>query len=341
MQLSIVTTMYYSQSYLREFHARASEAAQAITADYELIFVNDGSPDESLTTVLDIHAGDPRVKVVDLSRNFGHHKAMMTGLQYATGDWIFLIDCDLEVAPEVLTEFFAAQGAQTQMVDVVYGAQAERVDANRLEKAFGRLFYTMFNALSDHKIPINITTVRLMSARYVRALLEHREHALLIAGLWSITGFNQIPVTVVKPYKGSSTYNLRHKLWHIIHAVTGFSSKPLVAIAGLGMLITIPSMLYVVYLIGRYMVGGIAVDGYTSLIVSIWLLGGLIIFVLGVIAIYLSVIFTEVKNRPYTIVRQIYDHHTVTSNTGYRPEHVTHQPASVTIKASSPSDHDR
>jgi putative glycosyltransferase len=340
MQLSIVTTLYYSQPYLREFHARASRAAQAITPDYELILVNDGSPDESLAMALDIHASDPRVKVVDLSRNFGHHKAIMTGLQHATGDWVFLIDCDLEVAPETLAEFHTARESQAPTVDVVYGVQAERAGASRLEKAFGRLFYTLFNALSDYKIPVNITTVRLMSARYVRALLEHREHALLIAGLWSITGFNQVPITIDKPYKGSSTYNLRRKLWHIIHAVTGFSSKPLVAIAGLGMLITTPSMFLVVYLVARYLVGGIGVDGYTSLIVSIWLLGGLIIFVLGVIAIYLSVIFTEVKNRPYTIVRQVYDHHTSSSNTGHQPEHTPRQSVPATVETTPRPDRD-
>lgn len=332
MRLSIVTTMYRSQPYLRDFHARVSRVAQAITADYEIVLVNDGSPDDSLALALQLHAEDPCVKVVDLSRNFGHHKAIMTGLEHTTGDLVFFLDCDLEIAPETLAAFHDAWQAEAGAVDVVYGVLAERDGAGPLEIAFGRLFYTLFNTLSEYRIPVNITTARLMTRRYVAELLKHREQQFIIAGLWTLTGFRQVPITVEKPYKGSSTYNLRRKLWIIIHAVTSFSSKPLVAIAGLGMLITIPSAFYIVFLVARYLLGGIGVDGYTSLIVSIWFLGGLVIFILGVIAIYLSVIFLEVKNRPYTVVRQVYSR-----DREHGPSHNgTATPAQIEEPASKP-----
>jgi putative glycosyltransferase len=149
-----------------------------------------------------------------------------------------------------------------------------------------------------------------MSRRYIQQLIKHKEHLFNIEGLWEITGFRQIPVAVNKlPYKGSSTYSLSKKIAYVINAITAFSNKPLIYIAYLGLLMTIPSSLYIIYLIIGYFFLGLGITGWTSLIVSVWFLGGLIIFILGIIAIYISVIFVETKNRPYTIVRQVYEKH--------------------------------
>lgn len=306
MKLSIVTTLYYSAPYINEFYTRICKAADAITENYEILFVNDGSPDDAIEVAIDLYEKDKKVRVVDLSRNFGHHKAMMTGLKYAKGDLIFLIDVDLEEPPEALTTLY--ENFQNNTIDVVYGVQAKRQDPwfNRI---FGSLFYIVFNFLSDYPIPRNPLTARLMSRRYVKQLIKHRENFFNIEGLWEITGFKQIPVIInKKPYKGISTYSFSRRVAYVIKAITAFSTKPLVYIACLGLLIEVLSLSYIVYLIFGYFIFGISVTGWTSLIVSVWFLGGLIIFVLGVIAIYISVILVETKHRPYTIVRQVYQH---------------------------------
>ena len=306
MKLSIVTTLYYSAPYINEFYCRICKVADAITEEYEIILVNDGSPDNAIEVAIALYEKDARVSVVDLSRNFGHHKAMMTGLMYAQGDLIFLIDVDLEEPPETLTTFY--EKFQHNDADVVYGIQAYR-QGSWFNRVSGSLFYILFNLLSDHPIPHNPLTARLMSHRYVEQLINYREHLFNIEGLWESTGFRQIPVTVNKqPYKGTSTYSFSRKLAYSINAITAFSNKPLIYIAYLGLLIIIPSSIYIIYLAVRYFFLKLSISGWTSLIVSVWFLGGLIILILGIIAIYISVIFVETKNRPYTIVRQVYEH---------------------------------
>jgi putative glycosyltransferase len=305
MKLSIVTTLYYSEPYLREFYERARAAALQITPDYEFVIVNDGSPDGALDVALALHHTDPRVTVVDLSRNFGHHKAIMTGLAYTTGDWVFLIDCDLEEAPETLPDFFQTQQAQPD-ADVVYSVQAAR-QGSAWRRIPGDLYYRLVRYLSEYDVPQNILMTRLMSRRYVRDLLQHREHLFSIEGLWELTGYKQIPITIEKTFKGASTYTLSRKLALAIYGITAMSSKPLIMIAWLGLAITIPSGLLIVFFILQYLLGITAgVDGWTSTIVSLWFLGGLIIFILGIMSIYLSVIFTEIKARPYTVVRAVH-----------------------------------
>jgi len=303
MEFSIVTTMYHSAPYLEEFYERVSRAAQKITDDYEIIFVNDGSPDDSLDIAVALHEKDKRVIVVDLSRNFGHHRAMMTGLEYASGEKVFLIDCDLEEEPELLGAFhekFNKEGC-----DVVYGVQEAR-RGGAFERITGDLFYKIINIISETDLPKNAVTARLMSSRYVKSLVEHREREIYIDGLWYITGYKQIPVYVNKHSKSTSTYSLRKKLALCVNAITSFSDKPLIFIFYTGIIISSISALYILYLFSRKMFSGIGISGWTSLIVSVWFLGGLTIFFIGIIGIYLSKVFVETKKRPYTIVRSLY-----------------------------------
>jgi putative glycosyltransferase len=240
---------------------------------------------------------------VDLSRNFGHHKALMTGLAHARGALVFLIDSDLEVAPELLAAFH--RELHERSVDVVYGVQAERKDSG-LARLGGEWFYTLFNLFSDVRLPRNLTTARLMTSRYVRALLAHQEREVLIAGLWAITGFAQAELPIDKATKGSSTYSLARKLTIIVNAITSFSNRPLIFIFYLGLAIVLGAGAAACFLVIEALTSGF-LAGWPSLIVSVWLLGGLTIFCLGIIGIYLSKIFTEVKQRPYTIVRHHYD----------------------------------
>ena len=304
MDLSIVSTLYKSASSVRQFHARVSEAARQITSDYEIILVNDGSPDDSLQIALSLQKTDPHLSVIDLSRNFGHHRAMMTGLAHAHGQRIFLLDSDLEEDPALLMAFateFDRTGA-----DVVFGVQRKRQDS-LVDRLLSSAFYKLFNLLSRDPLPHHLVTMRLMSRRYVNALLRHRERELLIAGLWVITGFQQVALPIDKLDTGATTYTWRRKFAHLVDAVTSFSNRPLVLIFYLGLAISLLAMSAAVYMVLRRMFFGVLLEGWPSLIVSIWLLGGLTLLCLGVIGIYLAKVFSESKRRPYSIIREFHE----------------------------------
>ncbi|QSV72847.1 MAG: glycosyltransferase family 2 protein [Aphanizomenon flos-aquae KM1D3_PB] len=304
MYLSIVTTLYYSAPYIPEFYQRVSTEAQKLTDDYEIVFVNDGSPDDSLDIAVKLHQEDRRIRVIDLSRNFGHHKAIMTGLSYARGKLIFLLDSDLEEEPELLSLFH--EHYQSSDVDVVYGVQKVR-KGNIFEKITGEIFYKFFNLISSYPVPANLITARLMSQRYVKALVDHKDKEIFLAGLWAITGFKQVPLVVKKHSKGKSTYNFLRKLSIVINSITSFSNKPLIFVFYLGGLISLISGIAAIVLVIRRIFFNVLLAGWPSLIVSIWLLGGLTIFCLGVIGIYIAKVFSETKQRPYTIVRNVYE----------------------------------
>ncbi len=301
--LSIVSTLYLSARSIEAFHERASTAAAGLTPNYEIILVNDGSPDDSLAAALRLRAGDPHLHVVDLSRNFGHHKAMMTGLERARGRLVFLLDSDLEEDPAWLAAF--ERTLRERNADVVYGVQESR-KGGLLERASGLVFYRFFNSLLELPLPRNIVTARLMTRRYVQSLVRHRDREIFMAGLWMITGYLQVPIEVRKQSLSPSTYSLRKRLSVFVNSVTSFSNRPLIHIFYLGCGIMGLSGLAAIYLVVRAVLRGYGVPGWPSLIVSIWFLGGLTIFCLGVIGVYLAKVFSEAKDRPYTIVRAEY-----------------------------------
>jgi putative glycosyltransferase len=303
VRLSIVTTMYGSARFIEEFYRRAVEAVARVSSSYEFVFVNDGSPDDSLATALRLRDRDPRVRVVDLSRNFGHHKAMMTGLARARGELVFLIDCDLEEDPQWLTSFDEAMTRSG--ADVIFGVQSSR-KGNLFERLTGSLFFHLFNRLLAEPIPANVVTARLMTRRYVQALVQHRDREVCLAGLWVITGFDQRPFEVVKGSRAGSSYTLRRRLSVLVNAVTSFSNRPLIYIFYIGIAVMVLSAVQAAVLVYRSLTHGIGVPGYASLMVSLWFLGGLTIFCLGIIGIYLAKVFTESKDRPYTVIRAEY-----------------------------------
>ncbi len=302
-QLTIVTTMYRSVLYLREFHARVTAAAEQVVSaqDIELVYVNDGSPDDSLALAKDLHALDLRLVVLDLSRNFGHHRAILAGLERARGERVFLIDCDLEEPPEALVEFWNAMS--DGQVDAVYGVAPER-RRGPIDRALGDLYYFVYSHLSGLRITRNLLTVRLMSRRFVEGMLSFEEREFVLSGIWALTGFRQLPFSVVKTFKGASSYTLGHKIRIAVDSITSFSARPLVAIFYLGAIVAALAMAGAV---------GIAIDrmafrtlqpGWSSLMVSIYLLGGLQLLCLGVIGVYIAKVFSEVKHRPRSIVRE-------------------------------------
>jgi putative glycosyltransferase len=303
MKLSIVTTLYRSAATIDEFHRRIMAAAERLTDDIELVLVNDGSPDDSLARAIALQAVDGRVVVVDLARNFGHHKAMMTGLAHARGDLVFMVDSDLEEEPELLVAFHErlAQGD----CDVVYGVQ-DRRRGGLFERISGALFFSLVGLLSDQHIPRNLILARLMTRSYVRALVRHRDREFLLAHLWQLTGFRQVPVVVRKLSVSPTTYTVRQRVEMAIKHVTTTSTKLLYIIFYLGLLICGVSASIIAYYVTRYLMSGIGVDGWTSLIVSVWFFGGLTTLILGVLGIYIANILSETKRRPYTVVRRVY-----------------------------------
>jgi len=303
MKLSIVATLYQSAPYVETFHRRAAATAKQLTEEYEIVFVNDGSPDDSLQRALKLTESDHRLVVIDLSRNFGHHKAMMTGLAQARGQQVFLIDSDLEEEPEWLVSF--AEQMERDRCDVVYGVQDQR-KGGIVERWSGRIFYRLFRALTGLALPENVVTARLMTRRYVDALLRFDEREVFLAGLWYITGFDQRPQTIRKLSSSDTTYTLKRKISVLVNSVTSFSNAPLIGVFYIGVVISLAAGAYSAYLIFFWAFLAKPLSGWTSVMASIWLLGGLIISFIGVVGIYLSKVFLETKRRPYTIIRQIY-----------------------------------
>ncbi len=302
--LSIVASLYQSAPYLDAFISRMTQAAEQVSKDFEIVLVNDGSPDDSLARSKAHADSNPRVRVVDLSRNFGHHRAMMVGLEHARGNHVFLIDADLEEPPELLTSFWERMHA-SEGLDVVFG-QSERRRGNWIDRCFGSLYYSLVRTVGGVPVTHNLATVRLMTRRYVDSLLEFRERETFMAGLWHATGYRQESMLFEKGHKGKTSYNLALKLAMVVNSITAFSARPLLFIFYTGLGMSLVGATLAGWLVARRLFQDIPIIGWTSVMVSIWFLGGLIILFLGIIGIYLAKVFSEVKQRPYATIREVY-----------------------------------
>lgn len=304
MKLSIVTTLYKSSPYVDEFYSLITAEAEKITDDYEVIFVDDGSPDDSLSKAINLHKIDTKIKVIELSRNFGHHKAIMTGLSHAKGEFIFLIDVDLEEEPELLGKFWGVL-QDSEDIDVVYGVQESR-KGGWFERWSGEIFYSVYNFLSDVKIPKNLITARIFTKKAKDTIISYNERELCLGCIYHDIGFNQLEVKIKKLDISPTTYTFRKKVSLMLNSIISFSNKPLNLILNIGLFITIISFSYIVMLLFMKLFFDTVISGWTSIIVSIWFFGGLIVLFLGILGMYISKIFIEVKNRPYSIVKNLY-----------------------------------
>lgn len=308
MKISVVSTMYRSARYLEEFINRSVTAVMSLSRDYEIILVNDGSPDESLQIALSIQQKIPNVRIVDLSRNFGHHAAIVAGLENSSGDLVFLMDCDLEEQPEWLLQFY--DELQNSGVDVVFGIQARRI-STASANFFGELFWKSINFMSSVNIPHNPMTCRLMTRDYVDALLTVGDRVLYLAGVFSWTGFKQKGIPLVKcprPKGHRSTYSLGRRMVQVAESFSSFSAAPLFIVFTAGVVTWIASIVYATYIIFTKLVWPeTVVGGFASLILSIWFFSGLIILSIGIVGLYLAKVFQEVKRRPLFIVRRTYE----------------------------------
>ena len=302
MKISVVTTLYNSAPYIIEFVERVRVELRKLTDDYEIILVDDGSPDNSLPTALTLLPTEPRLKIIELSRNFGHHKAMMTGLEHTSGDLVFLIDVDLEEPPELLSEFFST--LRNKGLDVVFGFQKAR-KGSLIERWGGDLAWRFLNLFLPVKIPYSHSTVRLMTRDYVNALVRHKEHKTAIGGLWVMTGFKQKGLDFEKTSRGQTSYSISRRLVALLDSITSFSELPLFIIFYIGCIVIFGSMVMGTLLIIRRL-NGYLLEGWASTIVLISFFGGLSVFSIGVVGLYVSRIFIETKGRPYTLIRKIH-----------------------------------
>ena len=303
--LSIVATLYRSEAYIEEFIARVSVCARETGLPYEIVLVNDGCPGQSLAIATEALANFSHLKLVDLSRNFGHHPAMLAGLAESSGQYIYLTNIDLEEQPENLRDLWRVfRERETAGVDVIYGTENSR-QGSFVKRVLGGSFYPIFNFLSNVRLPKGQIVSRVMSRRYVDALLSFEERDVFLPALWELAGFVQEPLPVGRINHGRSTYSLGKRLALAVRAITSFSSKPLELVFYMGLCISLLSLVVIVTLVAKKLFFGGVLSGFTSIIVSLFFLNGLVIFSIGIIGIYLSRLYLEAKARPRHIVRSI------------------------------------
>jgi putative glycosyltransferase len=298
MKLSIVATLYASASHIDEFCERVLRAAAAVTDDCEVILVNDASPDESVRIALAWHARDARIRVLDLSRHYGHYPAILAGLSRSRGERVFLIDVDLEEPPELLGRFWSAMDADPEL-DVVVGVQQER-RGGWWERASGAAFYRLLNLGTEMAVLPDTLVARLMTRRFVDALVALPERPVSLDILSAAAGFRQLAAPAQKSASSATTYSFVRKLNLATRAVIlhhpGLPWYVALVAAVMGVM--------GVGLIGR----AIATDGAADrplIIGSIWLVGAMLMAALSVIAHYLVLLLDEVRRRP-TLVRREY-----------------------------------
>lgn len=294
--LSVVTPVYRNEQTLAELARQVFAAAAPIFGRVEYIFVNDCSPDGSRQVLRSLADGNPSIKVINLARNFGQHVALMIGMRAAVGDYVFLIDGDLEESPADLATFAAKM---REGHEIVVGQRVNR--RATLPRALASwLYFKLFNLLSDRPIVVNASSMRLMTARYVGYLTAFDEHPF-IAGITSWVGIPVALVPVQLHERGGSGYSVRGLLRHARAGILGFSTKPIRLATYAGLAICTISLLYLFWVLARYVLGGVA-PGFTSLVTLFALSMGTQFIFIGLLGEYIGEIFLQTKNRPAYLI---------------------------------------
>ena len=303
MKISFVTTIYKTSCSIQPFIDRVLLAAEEKGADYEIIFVNDASPDDGLSTAISCAEKNPKVMVIDLARNYGQHKALWTGIEASSGDFVMILDGDMEEDPYWCCEFFNIM--EETGADVVFGIQ-KAPKGNFAYRIFRRVFYRILSFLSDFDFPKNVTTARLMKREYVNALRNFEEREIWLVGVLYSAGFKQVSAPVDKLKSDPTTYSVAMLLRMFITAITSFSIKPLIGVFVSGLVISFLAFAYIGVLLVNYLFSGIGVPGWTSVMAGMFLMGGILTSFVGIIAIYVGTIFNETKRRPRTIIKSVH-----------------------------------
>lgn len=305
LTISFALPVYDEQEGIRAFHAELCEAtATRPELGFEFVYVNDGSRDSSLTHLLALQRQDDRIRIVDLSRNFGHQMAITAGIEHCTGDAVITMDTDLQDPPAVAMQLIAAWESGA---DVVY-AQRRKRDDTAFKRVTAFLYYRSFRYLADVELPRDTGDFRLLSRQVVQEFLRHGERNRFIRGLVPRLGFRQVFVQFDRGgrYAGESKYPLRSMLALAADGIASLSTIPLRFITRLGVLSVIIAMVGIVYaLVLRLFFPQITLPGFTLTLVAVLFLGGVQMLSLGVIGSYVGRIYAEVQGRPLYIVRQV------------------------------------
>ncbi len=303
--LSVIVPVHNEAQVLETFHQRLLAATAEVGMQLELLYVDDGSSDDSLVRLLALRKADPRVLVIELSRRFGKEVAVSAGLDHARGAAVAVIDADLQDPPELLPAFVAAW---REGYDVVYGQRLSRHGESWLKSHLASGFYRILNRLSDVPIPRDAGDFRLLSRRAVDAVISLRESHRYMAGLFSWVGFpsKAIPYHREARHAGRSKWSYL-RLWRLaLEGITSFSTVPLKLATFLGVFTASASLLYGLYFLLRTLFLGNPVPGYPSLIVVMLFLGGVQLTCLGIIGEYLGRIYGETKRRPLYFIRHLH-----------------------------------
>jgi dolichol-phosphate mannosyltransferase len=303
--LSIVVPCFNEQECLPTLHRRLTVAAlDAVGDDYELILVNDGSRDRTWSMMRDLAQDDPRLVAVDLSRNHGHQLALTAGLDLARGQSILIIDADLQDPPELLAPMLAAM--REGRADVVYGVRSSRAGETRFKRATAHAFYRMLANATDVDIPLDAGDFRLMSRRALDALLAMPEQSRFIRGMVAWIGFKQIPFPYRRDerFAGTTKYPLSKMIRFALDALTGFSSAPLKLASHAGLALAFGSILIILYILAAW-ASGQTIQGWTSLMLVVVVLGAVQMFVLALMGEYIGRLYSQSKQRPLYIVQDV------------------------------------
>jgi glycosyltransferase involved in cell wall biosynthesis len=303
--LSISVPMYNEEENIDAFFMAVLAVLEKLTGDYEIVCVNDGSTDNTLKKLLEHHERNPRIKVINFSRNFGKDIALTAAIDFTTGDAVVPIDADLQDPPEVIEELVEKW---KEGFDVVYATRAFREGEGWLKKLSANMFYKVINKLSHTSIPNNTGDFRLIDKRVVNALKSLNERTRFMKGLFSWVGFKQTSVMYTRQPRFSGKTKWSYwKLWNFaIDGITSFSSFPLKTWSYVGAGISMCAFFYAAYLFYTTLVYGVVVPGYASIMVTTLFIGGVILISLGVIGEYLGRIYDEVKRRPLYLVSELW-----------------------------------
>lgn len=301
-KISVVSPVYCCASCLRDLCARLAGALAPLDEDYEIILVDDASPDAAWAVMRELCAADTRVKALALSRNFGQHYAIAAGLEHARGDWVVVLDCDLQDRPEEIGNLYAKA---REGHDVVLGEREARQDG-WLKRTTSRAFIALLNYLTGVDYDYRTANFGIYSRAVVDAIRSMGDQSRFFPVMVRWTGFRatSIPVRHDARSNGGSSYSLRKLIRLALDIVLSSSDKPLRLVAALGIVVSVVAIGMTVFSLFRYLHGDISVAGYTSLIASMWLLAGVILFCMGIIGLYVGRVFESVKFRPVFIVRE-------------------------------------
>ena len=303
--LSVVVPVFNEQDVLTEFHRRLSAVLDGLALDAEVVYVNDGSTDASMALLAALHERDPRVAVIDLSRNFGKEAAMSAGLDVADGDAVVLIDADLQDPPELIEQMLQTW---REGYDVVLMRRRVRANESWLKKATSHAFYRVISRMGTIPIPEDVGDFRLLSRRAVAALRRLPERSRFMKGLFAWIGYPTRELLYDRDgrFAGDSKFNY-WRLWNFaLEGITSFSAAPLKSASYFGMAIALVAFAYGLFIMLKTLLYGDPVPGFPTLVTLVLLLGGLQLVALGVIGEYLARMFVEVKQRPlYLVARHL------------------------------------